>query len=266
MTSRIVVTVISRRVLLRGGIAAGAGALLAVGSREAWDAYRETQPLPFYGGPESGIRPDLSVPHAGQDQVIWRGNAQGATRIALTFDDGPHPQWTPQVLATLAEHDVPATFFLKGVNVRDHGAIHRDSGKHELANHTWDHPDLARLDQPAVADQIARCTAAIEDTYGRSPRLFRPPYGHFGGSTVLACAEAGLPVVLWSMQFREADFVTHPDDIAAEVARQAHPGAIVLGHDCGAAERLVAIDRLGAIIEALKARDFSFDTVSALLA
>lgn len=259
-------TMVTRRELLRGGAAAAAGALVTGGAVAGWTAYDGSQPLPFYGGPESGVRPDLSPPGASRESVLWRGPQGSPPSIALTFDDGPLPEWTPRVLAALAEHEVPATFFVKGVNVRDHGAIHRDSQEHEIANHTWDHPDLTRLPYAAVTEQIRRCTEVIEDTYGRSPRFFRPPYGHLGGSTVLAAAEAGLPLVLWSMQFREADFQESPDGIIDAVTRQAHAGAIVLGHDCGTSTRLIAIDRLSAIIAALKDRGFRFATLSQLLA
>ncbi|MEO7069726.1 MAG: polysaccharide deacetylase family protein [Nostocoides sp.] len=223
-------------------------------------------PLPFYGGFASAIRPDLGRPTAAGASIVWRADRSDRT-VALTFDDGPRPDWTPRVLDALAAEDVPATFFVKGVNVRDHGPLHANSiGRHEIGNHTWDHPDLARLDLKACTEQLARTTAAIHAAYGIVPALFRPPYGHAGGSAILAAAQAGLTTVFWSAQFRENLYVQRPEGIIGGVAGQVHPGAIVLGHDTGPRVRLVAIDNLRGIIGRLKDMGYTFHTVSELLA
>lgn len=222
-------------------------------------------PLPFYGGYASAIRPDLSRPGAAGSNLVWRADRTDLA-CALTFDDGPRPDWTPRVLAALEAEDVPATFFVKGINVRDHGPIHADSlGRHEIGNHTWDHPDLAKLDLAACTDQLKRTTEAIHTAYGIVPTLFRPPYGHVGGSAVLAAAQAGLTTVFWSAQFREGQYVDHPAGIADGVAETMHPGAIVLGHDTGPKDRLVAIDNLRGIIDRLRGMGYTFHTVSDLL-
>src|SRR5665647_2386571 len=127
------------------------GALGVITAEKTYAEVHRTSPLQFYGGFASGVRPDLSPPSVSGSSVVWSGMTD-TRRVALTFDDGPMPDWTPQVLRALARHDVPATFFLKGINVQRHGAIHSDSvGTHELGNHTWDHPDLARLDYTSRA-------------------------------------------------------------------------------------------------------------------
>ena len=174
----------NRRDVLAGMGATALGALGVISAEKAYAEVHRTAPLQFYGGFASGVRPDLSPPSVPGGSVVWSGMTD-TRRVALTFDDGPMPDWTPQVLKTLARHDVPATFFLKGINVRRHGAIHRDSvGTHELGNHTWDHPDLARLDYAECRDQLQRTSAIIEQAYGRRPTLFRPPTGT---SPVLHC-------------------------------------------------------------------------------
>lgn len=223
-------------------------------------------PLPFYGGFASAIRPDLNQPAAHSTSIVWRGPHESRT-LALTFDDGPHPDWTPRVLDALEGADVPATLFLKGRNVHDHSAILRDRDpRHELGNHTWSHPDLARLDAAGCAEQLRRCTEAIEQAFGVSPTLFRPPYGHLGGASVLAAAEAGLTTVLWSAQFRESRHLAAPAGLVDDVAGHVHPGAIVLGHDTGPKVRLIAIDELPHILARLRSDGWAFTTVSALLA
>ena len=245
----------------------GATALGAVGAITAEKAYAEvhrTSPLQFYGGFASGIRPDLSPPSVPGSSVVWSGLTD-TRRMALTFDDGPMPDWTPRVLRILARHDVPATFFLKGINVQRHPAIHRDSAAiHELGNHSWDHPDLARLDYAECRDQLVRTSAIIERVYGRRPTLFRPPYGHLAGSSVLAAAEQRLTTVLWSAQMDEDRFVDKPAGIIGFVRQAARPGSIMLAHDSGARNRLVTIDNLDAILTGLKADGFAFTTVSDL--
>lgn len=255
----------SRRHVILGAGAATAGAVAAGVAQAEVAASAERGPLPFYGGYASAIRPDLVGPSCAGGSVHWWGD-RTAQRVALTFDDGPHPTWTPALLEALAAEDVPATFFVKGVNVRAHPQVHAHSvGHHEIGNHTWDHPDLGRLDHAGVASQIARCTAEVEDVLGVTPRLFRPPYGHLGGSTVLAASEAGLPIVLWSAQMRESRFVDHPDGVVGDVVHQVHGGSIVLAHDAGADTRLVALRRVRTIVRQIRDAGHELVTVSELL-
>jgi peptidoglycan/xylan/chitin deacetylase (PgdA/CDA1 family) len=255
---------LSRREILGGIGATAVGALGMFGAEKAYAESQAATPLAFYGGFASGIRPDLSPPSVPDSGVLWSGPTT-TRRVALTFDDGPMPNWTPRVLETLARHDVPATFFLKGSNVQRHGAIHRGSiGIHELANHTWDHPDLARLDYRACTDQLSRTSAIMAQVYGTRPTLFRPPYGHIAGSSLLAAAEQRLTTVLWSAQMQESRFEDRPAGIVAYARKAAQPGAIILCHDTGPDNRLVTIDHLDAIITGLKADGFSFATVSEL--
>jgi len=256
---------ISRRHALGLGGAAVVGAALDRGGQAVADELAQDTPLPFYGGPASGIRPDRSAPSASATSVVWSG-PPGAGRIALTFDDGPHPDWTPRVLAALARAKAPATFFCVGRNVRDHGAIHRASvGVHELANHTFEHPDLARRDLGACRAEIDRTSDLMERTYGTRPTLFRPPYGHLGGAAVLAAAEAGLTTVLWSAQAREDLAPDDPLGVVEDVVRQVRPGSIVLAHDTGSADRLRTIDHLERLVGALRDKGFELVTVSELL-
>lgn len=256
----------SRRELLTGlgGIVAGAAAVGGVQS--AVSTTRREPPLSFYGGYASAIRPDLHGPEHVQEDVVW-GVRTMERVVALTFDDGPRPDWTPRVLETLAEKDVPATFFLRGDNTARYGALHEhDDGRHEYGNHTWDHQDLGRLDLAACTAQLTRCTQAIHDAYGIRPSLFRPPYGHLGGAALLAADQAAMTTVLWSAQFREASFVDDPAGIVGDVLSLVRPGAIVLGHDTGSPTRLVAIDHLGEIIDRLRDEGYRFATVSGLIA
>ena len=103
----------------------------------------------------------------------------GRKGIALTIDDGPSPEYTPQVLRLLEKYKVTATFSMIGLEVAAYPGLVREvaAAGHTIANHTWSHPDLARLAPVTVADQINRATDAIHKVTGREPALFRAPYG-----------------------------------------------------------------------------------------
>jgi peptidoglycan/xylan/chitin deacetylase (PgdA/CDA1 family) len=260
--------VVTRRDLVLGAVGTALGSLglvAGLGEGERLDArahhLRDLASDTVYA---SAVHPDLSPPSASTGAVVWSGGT-GARRLALTFDDGPRPAWTPRVLEVLARHDVPATFFLRGDNVALHGPIHRDSvGRHELGNHTWDHPDLARLGYTECRDQLRRTSRIMADVYGVRPTLFRPPYGHVAGSSLLAAAEERMVTVIWSMQMRENLYLDHPSAIVDAVRSQVRPGSLILAHDTGARTRLVTLDHLDGIITALTADGYELTTVSDL--
>ena len=185
--------------------------------------------------------------------------------IALTFDDGPRPDWTDMVLRTLEEHKVPATFFMIGRRVRKYGHVVKGRlGRHEVGNHTWNHLDLATRDDEQARSDLLQGHQAIVETLGITPRLFRPPYGHVGGAAALAAAELGYQMILWSRKMREATYNTRQQ--VEVVLRETTPGTILLAHDVGAADRLVSLRGLPDMITGLRARGFEFVTVSDLIA
>ncbi|MDJ0466400.1 polysaccharide deacetylase family protein [Streptomyces sp. H27-C3] len=152
--------------------------------------------------------------------------------IALTFDDGPSPLYTPQLLAVLARHGITATFFVLGANAARYPGVIRliAAHGHVVGNHTWDHPRLDRLPGSQVREQILRTQEVVTRTTGRPPTLFRAPGGHFAPAALAVCAERGLRAVGWSVD--TVDW-TNPGAgrIAATVLEQAATGAIVLQHD-----------------------------------
>jgi peptidoglycan/xylan/chitin deacetylase (PgdA/CDA1 family) len=209
---------------------------------------------------------DVSVrisPPRGRLVLTWEVDTEHPL-VALTFDDGPRPEWTNLVLDTLDRYKTPATFFMVGRRVRKYASVVRGRlGRHEVGNHTWDHLDLAFRDDDQARSDLVRAHHAIADVLGREPVLFRPPYGHIGGAAALAAAELGYQVVLWSQKMREAHYNT-PLQVAA-VLRDTIPGTILLAHDVGARDRLVSLRGLPAMIIGLRARGFEFVTVSELL-
>ena len=153
-----------------------------------------------------------------------------------------------------------------GEQLRRNAAVVRGRlDTHEVGNHTWTHADLAQLDAKSVRAQLMRTHEEITDVVGRAPVLLRPPWGHLGGSTLLAADDLGYNVVLWTQQMQPARYTS---DIAAQVADivdHARPGSIVLAHDVGDPDRLPGLQHLGDIVTGLRARGFRLVTVSQLL-
>jgi peptidoglycan/xylan/chitin deacetylase (PgdA/CDA1 family) len=116
-----------------------------------------------------------------------------------------------------------------------------------------------------VEDELTRAHDTIQRVVGRSTTLLRPPYGHLGGSTVLAADSLNYDIVLWSHQMREKTFRNDPQAQARDIIDSVGPGSIVLAHDVGPVRRLVALSRLREMFAGLKARGFRFVTVSELM-
>ncbi|WP_327646145.1 polysaccharide deacetylase family protein [Micromonospora zamorensis] len=255
----------ARRELLRRGVLIVGGVAIGTATSELWwGTHRRT---PLAGGPAGATFDDGNQGVGGGAlEVVW-SVPTGQRLVALTFDDGPAPQWTPMVLEALAEHRVPATFFLVGTQVRRHADVIRDrlSG-HEVGNHSWAHRDLAELDATEAYDDLRRSHDAIADVTGVPPRLLRPPYGHLGGAVLHAAARLDYRLVLWSLQMVEREFPGDPAGHARRIVANVRPGTIVLGHDVGARRRLVALRGLTDMINGLRSRGYTFVTVSALLA
>ncbi len=172
--------------------------------------------------PAKGLH-DWLVPGA-----IFRLDEQG---IALTFDDGPHPERTPRVLDLLASHEAKATFFLVGKNVRSHPGLARrivEEG-HAIATHSDAHRWLPALSTGALGADLRRACASVEDAVGRPVSLVRPPYGHRDFRFNAVARRLGLTPVFWTID--TLDYLGVGERRVAARARRARPGDIVLLHD-----------------------------------
>ncbi|HEX5741979.1 MAG TPA: polysaccharide deacetylase family protein [Pilimelia sp.] len=238
-------------------------------------AARPAADTPRPGSGASG--PDATGAAAGPDAVgpamAARGRAgavsppasrsgAGTGVVALTFDDGPSP-YTPQVLAVLRRHGVPATFFALGYQVRTHPDIARRivADGHVLANHTVYHPDLRTLGDAEARDQVLRTQEMIRDATGRTAAAFRFPYGGADDRTRAAVSRAGLRRVGWDID--TADWSgPGPRRIREQVLREVRPQqlSVVLMHD-GGGDRSGTVAALDGLIRALKARGYRFGTV-----
>ncbi|MGC5018965.1 polysaccharide deacetylase family protein [Micromonospora sp. DT47] len=258
---------VSRRTILAGAVAALGGAGATLTGEIGYDEATADSKLPFYGGYASTVHADrCTPPRASRVEVVWGVNTTRRL-IALTFDDGPAPNWTPQILSILAEAGARATFFMVGRNARRHGHLVADRlAGHEVGNHTWAHRDLARMTYEESRAAISRAHDELTRLCGREPTLLRPPYGHLGGSTLLAANDLGYQVVLWNRQMLESQYTHDPAGLVDYVVGSCTPGTILLAHDTGPADRLIAVRGLAVMIKGLRAQGFDFVTVSELLA
>ena len=198
----------------------------------------------------------------------WLGGVTTSRReIALTFDDGPWYQ-TPRFL-TLLEHDnVPATFFEVGEHIGqfgEGGAIERRmlADGDMIGDHTWSHINVAGAG-PVAAAQIDRTAVAIRDaTHGFTPCLFRAPEGSVSSGLIAQARSLGFTTIQWDIDPRDWA-LPGVGAIESNVLANAHPGAIVIMHD-GGGDRSETLAALPDIIDTLRARGYTFVTVTQLL-
>jgi peptidoglycan-N-acetylglucosamine deacetylase len=153
--------------------------------------------------------------------------------ICLTFDDGPHPEFTPRYLDLLAEHQVPATFFVVGQNAERHPGLVRRmlADGHAVGNHTYSHRRRAELSTRGMAEEIRRGAQAVRDVCGQFPSLFRPPGGKVTAADLWGLFWSGQTVVLWNQDPK--DFAGHDGQEVVDWFRSHTPqsGDLVLLHD-----------------------------------
>ena len=156
--------------------------------------------------------------------------------VALTFDDGPHADGTPAVLEALAAAGATATFFLVGEQVRARPSVAAAivAAGHEVALHGDRHTLLLRRTVRELAADLTRATAAIEDAAGRSPVLYRPPYGVFSSGALRLVRDRGLQPLLWSRWGRDWERRATASSIARRATGGLAPGDVVLLHDSDA--------------------------------
>jgi peptidoglycan/xylan/chitin deacetylase (PgdA/CDA1 family) len=156
--------------------------------------------------------------------------------VAITFDDGPHPEGTPAVLETLAARGATATFFLVGEQVRAHPDVARAVAEagHEIAMHGDRHTLLLRRRAHELALDFDRASATIEEVTGRTPALYRPPYGIFSAAGLRLARARGWRPLLWSTWGRDWERRATPASIARRATRGLRAGDVVLLHDSDA--------------------------------
>ncbi|MCW2938883.1 MAG: polysaccharide deacetylase [Actinomycetia bacterium] len=154
--------------------------------------------------------------------------------VALTFDDGPGPDSTPQFLDVLDKYQVKATFFLLGMMLEAAPELGRElvAAGHEVAVHGWEHRPMPLRGHRATYDDLARARDLIAAATGETPRWYRPPYGVLSASALVAARRLGLTPILWTNWGRDWERGATPESVFTTVTRDLKGGATVLLHDC----------------------------------
>ena len=186
-------------------------------------------------------------------------------RVALTFDDGPHPRYTPEILDILKEYDVSATFFSVGSNAENYPhLIERICAEgHELGNHTHNHFHVAKLSAQQLCSDIESCQRVLERISGTQVHLFRPPEGVCTQDVKSYCEENGMTIVLWSVDTRDWAH-TSVREICENVKSNVKDGSIILMHDF-IGKNSPTPTALRRILPMLQELGYEFVTVSTLL-
>jgi peptidoglycan-N-acetylglucosamine deacetylase len=186
-------------------------------------------------------------------------------KVALTFDDGPDPNATPELLELLKREGISATFFCIGKNVEANPDIaKRIAGEgHLLANHSYTHPwYISMLMGRALRREMERTQEAIERAARVRPKYFRPPSGTTGPNFPGALKRVGLTLVGWDV--RSLDTVATPKKAVERIVRLAGDGSIILLHD-GGAEPGRVVEIVSAAVKELRSRGFGFERVDRLI-
>jgi peptidoglycan/xylan/chitin deacetylase (PgdA/CDA1 family) len=183
--------------------------------------------------------------------------------IALTFDDGPSATLTPKLLDLLAAHHIKATFFVIGENVAEHPEIVARAAQegHEIANHSWSHPNFGKMSDESVRRQLQQTDDAIKNATGKRPTLMRPPYGSITAREKRWIhAEFGYDIILWDVD--PYDWKRPgPAVVRNRILKETRPGSIVLSHDIHPG----TIEAMPSTFDELEAKGFKFVTVAELI-
>lgn len=182
-----------------------------------------------------------------------------APRVALTFDDGPHPKYTKQLLDGLRERGVKATFFVIGKNIAGQEALIRQMHKdgHIIGNHTFNHVDISKLSSERARDELMRTSLLVEEITGSATPYVRAPFGNWNEHL-----DSQLSMIQVSWTVDPLDWTTeNTSEVVEKVVTQAEDNAIILLHDYYRSSVEAALQ----IIDILSTRGFVFVTVEELL-
>lgn len=183
-------------------------------------------------------------------------------QIALTFDDGPHPQYTPQILDILAREKVKATFFVIGEMADKYPDLVQAEFKagHNIGNHTYHHVNLTKILEPDVATEIKACGEALQRITQQAPYLFRPPGGDYDTGVAETSEVLGYTIVLWTDD--PGDYASPGEQLILQrTLKSANKGGIILIHD--GVQQTIAI--LPELITTLKKQGYQFVTIDEMV-
>ena len=191
--------------------------------------------------------------------LLHRHTCQDNT-LALTFDDGPHPQHTPLLIDILETAGIKATFFVQGSEAKKYPRLIRDLAEsgHQIANHGYHHLDCHRVSSREYIADVESAQSLLQDIAGESiTRTFRPPYGNVTTNTFLRLNQMGYKYAFWSADSRDS-FILNREELLHHIyTLPVRAGDIMLFHE----DYRHSVDTIGDIIQYLQLKYFSFVSV-----
>ncbi|MCC5646076.1 polysaccharide deacetylase family protein [Nostoc sp. CHAB 5824] len=207
------------------------------------------------------------IPKPFEGTIVYQAKLKANEKvIALTFDDGPSPKNTAQILEILKKNNIKATFFMVGQMVKYFPQVAKQvaADGHVIGNHTWHHWYF-QMDGATVSSEIDRTADIIYKTTGEKTTLFRPPGGFLNNGLAQYAKNEKYAVMMWSEQSGDAERRSpQVPMLVKNVLKQAKPGAIVLMHD-GGGNRSKSVKALPEMIAGLKTQGYRFVTIPELL-
>lgn len=196
--------------------------------------------------------------------TVMPSRAAEEKRVALTFDDGPHPRQTMKILDYLDKEDIKATFFVIGVNAKQWGDIVREEIErgHEIGNHTYTHDRAKRESAPALKSDLLTNQSLLEEEFGYKTSLFRPPEGVCNENVKSVACDLGYSLILWDIDTKDWAH-SSASSIVENVMNNVRDGDVILFHDYVSGENHT-LEALKTIVPMLKEEGYTFVTVSEL--
>jgi len=195
--------------------------------------------------------------------VEWMGTTR-EKEVALTFDDGPDPVYTTQILRILAEDHIIATFFVEGKNAKLHPDLIKTeiNAGHEIGNHTYNHPHLQKISAAAVNREIEATDRQLKKISGKIPYTFRPPYLELDQNILESSRKLHKKIIMSTLTLEHSAAASSAAE-ADRVIKHVFPGAIILAHD-GRLNRSKTVAALPFLIKGLLKKGYRFVTVDEL--
>ena len=207
----------------------------------------------------------IPIAAAHQYENIFYCHKNNEQKIALTFDDGPHPRYTAKILEVLKKYGIKATFFIIGQNAEYYPGIVEQilADGHEIGNHTYRHKHTKMLTDEIFEDDVKRCNSLISEKYNVTAKLFRPPEGYVDEKVRAVAKSLGYSIILWNIDTKDWEHAS-VDEIERTVLKSVSAGDIILMHDyvSGSNTTIGALER---IIPRLLDENYKFVTVSELI-